>query len=110
MRVPPSSNNQNLYDMKEGLEYRTMDILYQRLYLNNREINDWAVIDNNGKIIVLVHDYMRKIYIVMEAHLGRTQGIRTHQFGRFRSEENAKESFREIAESYGVEFQTLCAI
>lgn len=96
--------------MEKELEYRTMDILYQRLYLNNREINDWAVIDNNGAVIVLVYDYMRKIYIVMEAHLGHTQGIRTHQFGRFRSEESAKKSFREIAESYGVEFQTLYAI
>lgn len=96
--------------MKEGLEYRTVDILYQRIYLNDREINDWAVIDNNGSIIALVHDYMHNIYIVMEAHLGRTQGIRTHQLGRFMSEESAKESFRKIAESYGVEFQTLYAI
>lgn len=96
--------------MKEGLEYRTVDILYQRLYHNNKEILDWVPIDDNGTIIALVHDYMRKIYIVMEAHLGLTQGIRTHQFGRFKSEESAKESFRKIVESYGVEFQTLYAI
>lgn len=95
--------------MKE-LEYRTLDILFKRLYLNNREILDWTPIDNNGTIIALVHDYMSKIYIVMEAHLGRTQSIRTHQFSRHKTEESAKKAWRKMAESYGVEFQTLYAI
>lgn len=94
----------------EELEYRTLDILYQRLYHNNREILNWEPIDDIGTIIALIRDYMRNIYIVMEAHLGRTQGIRTHQFGRYKTEESAKESFYKIAESYGIEFETWYAI
>lgn len=94
----------------DELEYRTVDILSERLYHTNREILDWEPIDDNGTIIALVHNYVSKVYIVMKARLGRKQGILTNHIDRRKTEESAKASFRKIAESYGITFETWYAL